>query len=456
MADLVTVPNRELMKVGKWSVYKGGEFNVTPELIQSAISAHNAGILRKPVIRLGHEDPETGDPAVGWVDNVRASDDGQTLYGDLVGVPRKLADIMPSAYPSLSIEGMHGYMASDGTTHDFVLTGLGLLGAKAPAISSLKSVQELYDIEDEAVAAAVGEIGGTPIKFTVNTPERHDQKVAMAALTRFMAASDKPYGDVTYADPKNGKYPIDTEEHVRAAWSYINMPKNQTGYSADELAAIKGRIKSAAKKFGIEINAASPAAEKKGAIVASITPEVAARLGIEPDADDETVNKALLDKLPAPVVDDAPDTPVDESPAVPEPAPQPVAAAASFEQLKTIAAAHGATVVDATVLAQLQTQAAAGEAARAQQLYESDERTLLDAMKSGKITAASAPKFRENLAKGGETRETTLTLLEALPENRAMAIIEAGHGIASEDTAVDAELDQISARITGGLVGKDA
>jgi hypothetical protein len=46
-------------------------------------------------------------------------------------------------------------------------------------------------------------------------------------------ASDakKPYGDVTYADPgyqKDGKkrYPLDTEAHCRAAWSYINMPKN--------------------------------------------------------------------------------------------------------------------------------------------------------------------------------------------------------------------------------------
>lgn len=57
-----------------------------------------------------------------------------------------------------------------------------------------------------------------------------------------------------YADPVNYKYPIDTEEHVRAAWSYINMPKNQKGYSSEQLAAIKGRIKRAAKKFGIDIS----------------------------------------------------------------------------------------------------------------------------------------------------------------------------------------------------------
>jgi HK97 family phage prohead protease len=65
--------------------------------------------------------------------------------------------------------------------------------------------------------------------------------------------SKKPYGDVKYADPKNGKYPIDTEAHARAAWSYINMPKNQSGYTAGELSAIKGRIKAALKKFGVDV-----------------------------------------------------------------------------------------------------------------------------------------------------------------------------------------------------------
>lgn len=63
----------------------------------------------------------------------------------------------------------------------------------------------------------------------------------------------KPYGNVRYADPANGKYPIDTEEHVRAAWSYVNMPKNAAKYNSSELSAIKGRIRSAARRFGIEI-----------------------------------------------------------------------------------------------------------------------------------------------------------------------------------------------------------
>jgi phage head maturation protease len=73
-----------------------------------------------------------------------------------------------------------------------------------------------------------------------------------------MGDPQKPYGDVSYADPgyqKDGKkrYPIDTADHCRAAWSYINQADNASKYSSEHLAAIKGRIKSAAKKFGITI-----------------------------------------------------------------------------------------------------------------------------------------------------------------------------------------------------------
>jgi len=79
----------------------------------------------------------------------------------------------------------------------------------------------------------------------------------------------KPHGDVPYADPgyldadgeqasKSGKegvarYPID-EEHVVAAWSYINQEKNASQYTSEQLAEIKSKIKSAMKKFGHDVS----------------------------------------------------------------------------------------------------------------------------------------------------------------------------------------------------------
>lgn len=68
----------------------------------------------------------------------------------------------------------------------------------------------------------------------------------------------EPYGDVKYADPgyreDKKRYPIDTPEHIRAAWAYINVPKNAGMYTDEQVAAIKGKIKAAAKKAGIEIS----------------------------------------------------------------------------------------------------------------------------------------------------------------------------------------------------------
>jgi hypothetical protein len=61
------------------------------------------------------------------------------------------------------------------------------------------------------------------------------------------------YGDVEFAYPVNNKYPIDTPDHVRAAWSYINHKDNAAKYDKDEVALIKERIKRAAKKHDVAI-----------------------------------------------------------------------------------------------------------------------------------------------------------------------------------------------------------
>ena len=63
----------------------------------------------------------------------------------------------------------------------------------------------------------------------------------------------REHGDVEYADPINNKYPLENAGHVRSAWSYINHPHNAEKYRADEVETIKGRIRRAAKKHGVEI-----------------------------------------------------------------------------------------------------------------------------------------------------------------------------------------------------------
>ena len=68
-------------------------------------------------------------------------------------------------------------------------------------------------------------------------------------------AGEHKYGDVEFADPTNNKYPIDTPDHIRAAWSYINHDQNAAKYSGDEVEQIKNRIRKAAKKHDVTIKA---------------------------------------------------------------------------------------------------------------------------------------------------------------------------------------------------------
>lgn len=114
-------------------------------------------------------------------------------------------------------------------------------------------------VTKEAASEGVVE-GEPPVEKTVAAPD------AATALADALEKAKATKGDgVKYADPKNSKYPIDTAKHIRAAWSYINMPKNQKGYDAAELKAVKDKIM-AAWKDTID-SAGPPSAEKMVAVL---------------------------------------------------------------------------------------------------------------------------------------------------------------------------------------------
>ena len=182
MADpargLRTIPAVELVRVGRWEA-STGEFAPTAADLAAAVEAHRAGVLRKPVIHLGHDGP-MGDaaPALGYVDRLRLADGGNVLIGDLVNLPASVADLIPHAWPDRSIEALIEYEAPDGTVWPLVLTGLALLGAAAPAVETLRSLQD------------VGELYGVPIaasarRVTLSArPASHARAVAVAAARR--------------------------------------------------------------------------------------------------------------------------------------------------------------------------------------------------------------------------------------------------------------------------------
>jgi HK97 family phage prohead protease len=111
-----------------------------------------------------------------------------------------------------------------------------------------KRSSDTRGIKDDPIAATDDIRLSDPIEALKASIER----VEALVKAKDGDGGDKPYGDVKYADPgyqsdKKKRYPIDTEKHIRAAWNYINKPKNAGKYSADEVKRIKAKIVAAWK-----------------------------------------------------------------------------------------------------------------------------------------------------------------------------------------------------------------
>lgn len=114
---------------------------------------------------------------------------------------------------------------------------------------------EAAGVANEELCTALG-VPTEQIRAAQEVTPKDDDLDAIAEDDGTRAAGDKPYGDVEYADPgyqadKQKRYPIDTEEHVRAALSYIGQKDNSSKYDPEDLKKVKDKIAAAAKKFGI-------------------------------------------------------------------------------------------------------------------------------------------------------------------------------------------------------------
>lgn len=143
------IRNVELMSVGTWDA-STGRSTIVPDDFIAAAQAYADHLVDRPALKIGHEDPRfngpefDGEPAMGWIENIRPSPDGQKLLGDLVGIPSSLMGIIPAAFRRRSIEMSFGVRTAAGKVYRCVVTGLALLGATRPAVKNLADVVALY------------------------------------------------------------------------------------------------------------------------------------------------------------------------------------------------------------------------------------------------------------------------------------------------------------------------
>jgi hypothetical protein len=75
------------------------------------------------------------------------------------------------------------------------------------------------------------------------------------------------YADPGYQPDGRPRYPVDTERHIRAAWSYISKPSNARRYTADQVRRIRAAIVAAWKeKIDIEGPPSADSGEKASSV----------------------------------------------------------------------------------------------------------------------------------------------------------------------------------------------
>ena len=158
------------------------------------------------------------------------------------------------------------------------------MGVKAAEEEVKKTVDERYSQEE------------------TKEEERYSQEEVVEKVAKREDVNEEEgkeeYGDVEFADEKNKKYPIDTEEHVRAALSYWGMPKNREKYSTEDQEVIGKKIRAAAKKLGIGVEEEKKEADAEK-IVSKEAEEITQKRFMESFPSVSDVMNALHNKLRA-------------------------------------------------------------------------------------------------------------------------------------------------------------
>ena len=172
--------------------------------------------------------------------------------GEELGVDAEIADIMadPWEHEGAMLDGLRA-AGADETVQK----------AAVAAVRLLKGVEEDLPAPMQELIEKLGReqypVANGPLNTRKDDDEEpDDDEDDEDGVTKDSSA---PYGNVTYADPgyqSDGqkRYPLDSETHIRAAWSYINMPKNAAKYSGSQVAQIKGRIRAAMKRIGANVS----------------------------------------------------------------------------------------------------------------------------------------------------------------------------------------------------------
>lgn len=466
MPALVTRPAVPICKVGLWHAMTG-DWDCTAEQLADAVAAQRHPAFRSPVLKLGHTDPRftdgeilgDGEPAVGRLENLRLTEDGQTLLADLVGVPAWLDEIMASAYPSRSIEAMTDVTAPDGTRFAMVVTGLALLGVTRPAIESLGDLADLYGTSSDvtnwvaarhiaASALPTSEGSSMPKSTTTNGVTIQHRKlghvVASASIEELTTAFEKWAETVPVLGRDAWVRDLYTDKLVATVWAddsaqFWQVPWSEADgqFTFGDPVQVKPSyepVQASTTNSGVRLLSETPMPVRSGRGREEVTeplpeetrvplsPAIAERLGVPVDADDETA-LAAVDKLAAP-------------PAAPPPAAttEPSGDESEDGQPADVQALVNAAVAKATapILEQLGVVSEELAAEKAAKAADAKASVITAAVRDGKIKPADRAQWEADY---DSAPGVVTAMLGRLAKGTAVPVTASGHAGNPTETA---------------------
>jgi len=362
-----TVKGVELVKAGKWNGLNG-PVELTEADLADAVAASKDPEVDHAVLKLGHIDPRfDGQPAAGWVENLRLSDDKRSLIGDLVDMPRQLADLLSDAFRRRSAELRRDVKTPSGKRYRAVLSGLALLGVQPPAVKGLSDVLQQYASE--------------------GTPGHEDEATQQRIEALELSDGDTP--------------PVPHDQQQQNDSGHVQAPQGAQQTPAGEGDDMDPKIKAAiVKRLGLKADATDA--------------EVMAALEAEPTNDGQQQQEQPGEQNGGNG---------GEQQQTQQPAGEAQAGEAQAGQAQ--AASEGTVTVPRSAWDSLQQQVKT--LSEAEQKRANDA-LLQTALSEGKITPAEVNGWREGL-EDSQRRPGTVALLSNLPQR--VAVIELGDGSAA-------------------------
>lgn len=414
----------------------------------------------------------TGGPSVGWCDGLAV--EGNTLYADW-HVPAEIAANMDWAYPSRSIEGIHGYTTATGQTHAFMLTGCLLLGTSWPGVTTLPDFAEVQaefqaevaagNIVTASFATATGDEAKpldkaeqvARLSVTARAPKPARERLTQAGMNvsdiRMRWYGAEEHGDLDLpesydyfswyvtevrADDDGSLYALVIDEATGQFWRFdvASIDGAEVSFAAPAevmfevipVTAQAARPRPALARFNerpTPTSAASTTHQEDDPMTDAQRRALATSLGLDPET-------ATVEHIDTKIADPTAQTGVE---VVLEPEATDGTAPVADAEAELVAASGRTTTISRDKLAELERDAAAGAAARASQIEAERTATVKAALDARKITPAEAglarnddgswvDGWRKDMDEAPEVTARALTRLASgkLPASRASSV----------------------------------